>query len=340
MHILRIIDYCSNPIILKFTADAVKSIGQRDPCAGVDASAEEAVRDSKITLRLDMNPQIAALKERPVYMVFIACRCEKIFAAAANFAACYQALKGKGEENALVGVSGGAILHHALINCPQVNALGASVSTASGNETVFTFGDIYSKYPRIVSGAALQATICAIGQLNADGRKGCIFNDGHQLFRNRGDDIVYANLNKDSLIHVQEDGIDRLVVGQYSEYLGLTIYVSQDMSIYNRQAHETAKNYAIVAAAILAVTLLIVAVCSLVLTRSIRLLTRRIKHLPVDSMLAHSDEALTTTVTSPRDQDIHKLESTLNRLMTKTRSATMGEMAMQEGAWQARMNAL
>ncbi len=57
-------------------------------------------------------------------------------------------------------------------------------------------------------------------------------------------------------------------------------------------------------------------------------------------MLAHSDEALTVTVTSPHDQEIHKLESTLNRLMTKTRSATMGEMAMQEGAWQARMNAL
>ncbi len=167
-----------------------------------------------------------------------------------------------------------------------------------------------------------------------------IFDDGHQLFRNFGDDIVYADLNKDGYTRVQEEGVDRLVVAQYSEYLGMTVYVSQDMSIYNEQASALIRNYVMVAIAILAVTLVFVTLCSLGLTRSIRKLTRRIKHLPVDSMLAHSDEALTVTVTNPRDQEIHKLESTLNRLMTKTRSATMGEMAMQEGAWQARMNAL
>ncbi len=167
-----------------------------------------------------------------------------------------------------------------------------------------------------------------------------IFDDGHQLFRNMGDDIVYANLNKDGFTHVRAEGVDRLVVAQYSEYLGMTVYVSQDMSIYNEQASALIRNYVMVAIAILAVTLVFVTLCSLGLTRSIRKLTRRIKHLPVDSMLAHSDEALTVTVTNPRDQEIHKLESTLNRLMTKTRSATMGEMAMQEGAWQARMNAL
>ncbi len=167
-----------------------------------------------------------------------------------------------------------------------------------------------------------------------------IFDDGHQLFRNMGDDIVYTGLNKDGYTRVREDGIDRLVVAQYSEYLGMTVYVSQDMSIYNQQAGALVMNYVMVAVGILAVTLVFVTLLSLGLTRSIRKLTRRIRHLPVDSMLAHSDEALTVTVTSPRDQEIHKLEATLNRLMTKTRSATMGEMAMQEGAWQARMNAL
>ncbi len=167
-----------------------------------------------------------------------------------------------------------------------------------------------------------------------------IFDDGHQLFRNRGDDIVYADLNKDGFTRVQEEGVDRLVVAQYSEYLGMTVYVSQDMSIYNEQADALVMNYVIVAACILAVTLVIVTLCSLGLTRSIRKLTRRIKRLPVDSMLAHSDDALTDIVTDPRDYEIRKLELTLNRLMAKTRSATMGEMAMQEGAWQARMNAL
>lgn len=167
-----------------------------------------------------------------------------------------------------------------------------------------------------------------------------IFDDGHQLFRNFQDDIIYADLNQDGMTRVQEHGIDRLVVAQYSDYLGMTVYVSQDMTLYNQQANALVKNYVLMATGILAVTLAFVTLCSLQLTRSIRKLTRRIRHLPVDSMLAHSDEALTVVVTSPRDQEIHKLEATLNHLMIKTRTATMSEIAMQESAWQARMNAL
>ncbi len=120
----------------------------------------------------------------------------------------------------------------------------------------------------------------------------------------------------------------------------MTVYVSQDMSIYNEQAHALIENYVIVALGILAVTLVIVTLCSLGLTRAIRLLTRRMKHLPVDSVLAHSDEVLTETVTSPRDREIHKLETTMNSLMVKLQSTTLDEIALREGAWQARMNAL
>ena len=167
-----------------------------------------------------------------------------------------------------------------------------------------------------------------------------IFDNGAQLFRNQGDDVVYSDLNPAGLTRVQKDGVDRLVVGLYSDYLHMTVYVSQDMSVYNQQADALVRNYIFVAAGILAVTLVIVALCSIGLTRAIRKLTRRVKHLPVDSVLAHSDEVLTTTVTSPGDQEIHKLETTLNRLMTKLQSSMHAELALREGALQAQLNAL
>ena len=166
-----------------------------------------------------------------------------------------------------------------------------------------------------------------------------IFDNGQQLFRTQGDDVVYTDVDATGMTRVQKDGVDRLVVGVYSDYLHMTVYVSQDMSVYNQQADILVRNYIMVAAGILAVTLLIVTLCSLGLTQAIRKLTRRVKHLPVD-VLAHSGDALTTTVTSPSDQEIHKLETTLNRLMVKLQSSMHSEMALREGALQAQLNAL
>lgn len=167
-----------------------------------------------------------------------------------------------------------------------------------------------------------------------------IFDNGTQLFRNHGDDIVYSDLNPSGLTRVQKEGVDRLVVGLYSDYLDMTVYVSQDMTIYNEQADTLVRNYVLVALAILAVTLVFVVLLSLSLTRAIRRLTRRVKHLPVDGILAHSDEVITSTVTFPRDQEIHKLENTMNRLMGKLQTSMHNEIALREGALQAQLNAL
>ena len=167
-----------------------------------------------------------------------------------------------------------------------------------------------------------------------------IFDNGEQLFRTMGDDIVYTQLNANGMTRVQQGNIDRLVVGQYSDYLHMTVYVSQDMSVYNQQADLLVRNYVLVAAAILAVTLFFVVAFSLGLTRAIRKLTRRVKHLPVDSVLTHADEALISTVTHPGDREIHKLETTLNRLIIKLQSSMHSEIALREGALQAQLNAL
>ena len=167
-----------------------------------------------------------------------------------------------------------------------------------------------------------------------------IFNNGEQLFRNMGDDVVYDELNPTGLTRVQKDGVDRLVISLYSDYLQMTVYVSQDMSMYNQQARLLLRNYIIVAVGILGVTLLFVVAFSLGLTRAIRMLTRRVQHLQVDSVLTHSGEALTTTVTKPSDQEIHKLETTINHLMVRLQSSMDSEMTLREGSLQAQLNAL
>ena len=167
-----------------------------------------------------------------------------------------------------------------------------------------------------------------------------IFDSGEQLFRNQGDDIIYTDLEPDVINHVQQDGVDRLVVGQHSDFLHMTVYVSQDMELYNQEAGKLVRNYALVALGILSVTLVFVVIISLGLTRAIRKLTRRVEHLPVDSVLAHTDEALTATVTNPGDAEIHQLETTLNHLMGKLQASMHSEIAMREGALQAQLNAL
>jgi len=167
-----------------------------------------------------------------------------------------------------------------------------------------------------------------------------IFDNGDNLFRTMGDDVVYSDLNPTGFTRVQKDGVDRLVVGLYSDYLHMTVYVSQDMTIYNQQADALVRNYVLVALAILAVTLIFVVAFSLGLTQSIRKLTRRVRHLPVDGILTHSDEVINNTVTNARDPEIYKLETTLNRLMVKLQSSMNAQLALREGALQAQLNAL
>lgn len=50
--------------------------------------------------------------------------------------------------------------------------------------------------------------------------------------------------------------------------------------------------------------------------------------------------ALSTTVTSTGDPEIHELELTFNNLMLKQRESTLNEIAMREGTLQAQLSAL
>lgn len=168
-----------------------------------------------------------------------------------------------------------------------------------------------------------------------------ILDEGTQLFHFPGDDVIYCNIDPATMTRVPfDDGSERLVVSIRSKALGLTIYVSQDMSVYSKRAQEMLIRYVSVACGILFIALFFIAISSLGLTRSIRRLIRKMKHLPVDNLMAHPTENVNTMVTKYQDLDIYQLEQVFNDLINRLQISHHTELSMREGTLQAQLNSL
>lgn len=127
------------------------------------------------------------------------------------------------------------------------------------------------------------------------------------------------------------------------EWLNLNLYVAQDNAAIAASLSRICQTIIHTSVFIIVPTLILIALFSMRLTQSIRKLTRKVQQSPVDS--APGDEAqirqaLSTTVTSTRDPEIHELELTFNNLMLKQRESTLNEIAMREGTLQAQLSAL
>lgn len=127
------------------------------------------------------------------------------------------------------------------------------------------------------------------------------------------------------------------------EWLNLNLYVAQDNAAIAASLSRICQTIIRTSVFIIVPTLILIALFSMRLTQSIRKLTRKVQQSPVDS--APGDEAqirqaLSTTVTSTRDPEIHELELTFNNLMLKQRESTLNEIAMREGTLQAQLSAL
>lgn len=127
------------------------------------------------------------------------------------------------------------------------------------------------------------------------------------------------------------------------EWLNLNLYVAQDNAAIAASLSRICQTIIRTSVFIIVPTLILIALFSMRLTQSIRKLTRKVQQSPVDS--APGDEAqirqaLSTTVTSTRDPEIHELELTFNNLMLKQRESTLNEISMREGTLQAQLSAL
>lgn len=82
---------------------------------------------------------------------------------------------------------------------------------------------------------------------------------------------------------------------------------------------------------------------SMLLTRSIRCLTKKVQQMQVGRVLQDDEDVLAflnTQVTSRSDREIFELEHAFNQMMVQLRSSTMNELAMREGTLQAQLSAL
>ena len=134
-----------------------------------------------------------------------------------------------------------------------------------------------------------------------------------------------------------------LVYHTLMERDGLHLVIAQDAHLQDMQNHRLRRNMFLRALYIMIPTGLLISLVSLRLTRSTRKLTRKVRQIPISSMLKTSPGALSElaeTVTSPTDRETHELEQVFNAMMLHLREAASAEMALREGALQARLSAL
>lgn len=173
-----------------------------------------------------------------------------------------------------------------------------------------------------------------------------VFDDGTVLYTSTGQPLVYPESMPQGVMVDWSDadlGVSQSVMRTRLEWLDLNLYVAQDNAVIAANLTDIRRSIISTSFLILLPTLLLIALLSIQLTRSVRMLTRKVKHSPIDSAMhneASVREALATTVTSSRDPEIHELELTFNNLMLKQRESTMNEIAMREGTLQAQLSAL
>lgn len=129
----------------------------------------------------------------------------------------------------------------------------------------------------------------------------------------------------------------------YIRRVNLHLFLAQDRDITLSKDKTIQKNVFTRAMLITIPALLLIALFSFGLTRSIRRLTQKVKQMPSCGILmndAASLQALNETVTAPTDREIHTLEHAYNDMMTQLRESTINEMALREGALQAQLSAL
>jgi two-component system sensor histidine kinase YesM len=127
------------------------------------------------------------------------------------------------------------------------------------------------------------------------------------------------------------------------EALGLHLFIAESSAV-SRMGNEwlgrsvfTQSLYVILPA------LVIIALMSVGLTRSIRKLTKRVRQISAKSVFSTDGVAtqeLTATVTSPSDHETHELEQAFNSMMLRLQDSVMNETTLREGTLQAQLSAL
>ncbi len=169
---------------------------------------------------------------------------------------------------------------------------------------------------------------------------------GALLFSSTGESLDWPDTlaqNEYTRITPENCETEYLVYHTLMERGGLHLVIAQDAHLQDMQNYRLRRDMFLRAIYIMIPTGIMISLVSLGLTRSTRKLTRKVRQIPISSMLKTSPGALSElaeTVTSPTDKETHELEQVFNAMMLHLREAASAEMALREGALQARLSAL
>ena len=144
-------------------------------------------------------------------------------------------------------------------------------------------------------------------------------------------------------VALKDSGTEYDVYHTAMEQSALHLVIAQQASLEDMNNYKLRRNMFLRAIYILIPTALLISLVSLSLTRSTRRLTKKVRQMPIDSMLKTSPStlsSLTETVTAPADKETHELEQVFNAMMLQLREKASTEMTLREGALQARLSAL
>lgn len=169
-----------------------------------------------------------------------------------------------------------------------------------------------------------------------------VFDDGRILYRGKDDPADYSSLRGDGMTECRApDGSERLVVPLRSKWLGLSVYVAQNLSAHRSSVRSLISYYVMLAGFILLGTVFIIILLSLGLTKSIRDLTQKMRRLDADNLLSpRTENGLFKRVTKRGDHEMRELENVFDDLLVRLTASLKNEMSMRECTLTAQLNAL
>ncbi len=173
-----------------------------------------------------------------------------------------------------------------------------------------------------------------------------LFEDGMPLLASEGATWQWPeDMEKGAFFSSVEDtaGAQRSVLCSDLHNYGLTLYISQDSSVNVRNNANLRRAIFKRVLYIMLPTIVMIAIVSMGLTKSITRLTKKVQRLPVDHVLENRPEAikaLSEMVTSARDPEVHELENVFNTVMLRLREAAINNLTLREGTLQAQFSAL
>lgn len=170
------------------------------------------------------------------------------------------------------------------------------------------------------------------------------FDDGVILFSTSETPYAFTtDMETDTMCTWTEEstGAVREVLYTKLSSLGLNLYMSQNQQISRNGAELLRISVIKRTLVIMAIALTLIGVLSFELTRSIRLLTKRVQQMSSKDILANTtSQSLTEMVTTPQDHEIYSLELAYNEMLERLRNSTINELSLRESTLHAQLNAL